>query len=145
MEDYEILDVEDIIELHDMLIRDFGGMSGIFPDTEAKVDAILNNMFGEYFGRNPYIGLFNKAAYLLYSLTKNHCFPDGNKRIAFNSCEIFLYINGYELDTERIDFAKFVEDIAASKHSTKNINSYILSIGKILKDNSIYLYDNYEE
>ncbi len=30
MEDYEILDVEDIIELHDMLIRDFGGMSGIF-------------------------------------------------------------------------------------------------------------------
>ena len=36
-------------------------------------------------------------------------------------------------------------DIAASKHSTKNINSYILSIGKILKDNSIYLYDNYEE
>ena len=45
MEDYEILDVEDIIELHDMLIRDFGGMSGIF--------------------------------------------PDGNKRIAFNSCEIF--------------------------------------------------------
>ncbi len=70
MEDYEILDVEDIIELHDMLIRDFGGMSGIFPDTEAKVDAILNNMFAEYFGRNPYIGLFNKAAYLLYSLTK---------------------------------------------------------------------------
>lgn len=82
---------------------------------------------------------------IYYIRSPKSLFPDGNKRIAFNSCEIFLYINGYELDTERIDFAKFVEDIAASKHSTKNINSYILSIGKILKDNSIYLYDNYEE
>lgn len=145
MKKYEVLGVNDIIELHDMLIRDFGGMDGIFPDTEARVDAILNNMFAEYFGRNPYAGLFNKAAYLLYSLIKNHCFPDGNKRIAFNSCEIFLYINGYELDTERIDFTEFVQDIAASKHNTKNINSYILSIGKILKNNSIHLDDNYEE
>lgn len=41
MESYEILDVEDILELHDMLISDFGGMSGVFPDTEAKVDSIV--------------------------------------------------------------------------------------------------------
>lgn len=143
METYELLDVEDIVELHDMLIRDFGGMEGIYPETEGKVEAILNNMFAEYFGNNPYDGLFNKAAYLLYSLTKNHCFPDGNKRIAFNSCEIFLYINGYELNTERIDFAKFVESVASSRCSSKNINTYILSIGKTLKNNCIYLEEDY--
>lgn len=135
MKFYETLDVGDVIELHYMLIIDFGGMKGIFSETRGKVESILDFMFKEYFGQELYIGLFTKAAYLLYSLIKNHCFPDGNKRIDFNSCEIFIYINGYELCTDSYDFAKFVEDIAASKYRSTDITCYILSIGKALKDN----------
>jgi death-on-curing protein len=38
-----------------------------------------------------------EAAALLQSLTQNHAFIDGNKRIAFATTAIFLRMNGYRL------------------------------------------------
>ena len=38
-----------------------------------------------------------QAAALLQSLCRNHCFVDGNKRVAFACTAIFLRMNGYRL------------------------------------------------
>ena len=37
------------------------------------------------------------AAALFESLVMNHAFVDGNKRIAFFACDVFLRMNGYKL------------------------------------------------
>lgn len=68
-------------------------------------------------------------------------FPDGNKRFAFNSCEIFLGLNGYELDTSQGDFAEFVEDIASSTVRGSDIDDYIIEIAEYLEQYSIS-YEN---
>lgn len=44
-----------------------------------------------------YPALVDKAAALAYSLTMNHPFVDGNKRVAHAAMEIFLILNGYEI------------------------------------------------
>ena len=134
--EYEILTTQDIIELHDKLIDDFGGLKGTYPETGSKVDAILGNVYGNYFGQELYPSLFDKAAMLLYSLCKNHCFPDGNKRIAFNSCEILLAINGFMLDTSKMDFAKFVENIAESQFTGNKVNEYVKYLTSIIYEHS---------
>lgn len=133
--------VDLVVMIHDNQIRDFGGTSGCFPDSVDKVESTLIFMFETYFGEELYKGIFKKAAYMLYSLTKNHCFPDGNKRVAFNSCEIFLGLNGYELNTSQVDFTKFVEDIASSTARGSDIDDYIIEIEEYLEQYSIS-YEN---
>ena len=60
----------------------------------------VNNIYQTFGGAELYPTLEEKAAMLLYSITKDHCFHDGNKRIAA-SCFLYfmqknnmLYING---------------------------------------------------
>jgi len=32
-----------------------------------------------------------------FGLARGHCFPDGNKRVALSTLDVFLQLNGYEL------------------------------------------------
>jgi death-on-curing protein len=52
----------------------------------------------------PQTGYYNslslQAAALLQSLTQNHAFIDGNKRVAFATSAIFLRMNGYRLKVD---------------------------------------------
>jgi death-on-curing protein len=53
---------------------------------------------------------FDKAAVLAVRISKNHPLPDGNKRSAWASCNMFLMVNGYRLD---VPTARAVEVILA--------------------------------
>jgi death on curing protein len=54
------------------------------------------------------------AASCGYGLVKNHCFVDGNKRVALIAVYTFLSINGIELTASEVDAASFFLDLAAS-------------------------------
>ena len=45
-----------------------------------------------------YKDVIESAAALLESLTMNHPFIDGNKRVAFAATDVFLKINGFRFD-----------------------------------------------
>lgn len=67
----------------------FGNESDIFG--EEKDDSFkgsIGNIYQSFGGEDLYPTLEEKAAHLLYFITKNHSFHDGNKRIA---ATIFLY------------------------------------------------------
>ena len=66
----------------------------------------IGNIYQSFAGRELYPSLEEKAAHLLYFVTKNHSFLDGNKRIA---AAIFLYFldkNGVLF----IDGRKLIDD-----------------------------------
>lgn len=48
------------------------------------------------FGEEAYEGVWAKAAALLHSLVKNHPLVDGNKRLGWLACAVFLEVNGVE-------------------------------------------------
>lgn len=54
----------------------------------------IGNIFQTFDGEDVYPTLEEKAANLLYFVTKNHSFSDGNKRIAATIFLYFLYKNG---------------------------------------------------
>nr|WP_246553207.1 type II toxin-antitoxin system death-on-curing family toxin [Paenibacillus tritici] len=64
------------------------------------------------FGEDAYPTLFDKAAALLESLIKNHCFHNGNKRTAYLVTKSFLIMNGYHLSMEREFAVEFIVNIA---------------------------------
>lgn len=48
------------------------------------------------FGNDAYPDLWTKAAALLQSVVKNHPLVDGNKRLGWLACAVFLDINGID-------------------------------------------------
>ena len=81
------------LELHTRLIERFGGKGGV-RDMGLLESALMRPQTGYY------KSLSLQAAALLQSLTQNHAFIDGNKRVAFASTAIFLRMNGYRLKVD---------------------------------------------
>ena len=48
------------------------------------------------FGQDAYPDVWTKAAALLHSIVKNHPLVDGNKRLGWLACAVFLDLNGID-------------------------------------------------
>ena len=86
----DYLTVADVLGMHTMLMKRFGGAMGV-SDPGALEAALFHPQTGYY------EDIVAQAAALLESLAINHPFVDGNKRIAFAAADVFLRINGWRL------------------------------------------------
>ena len=73
-----ILNTDEIISLHSKLVERTGGGDGI-RDINLLESAIYSAS-ASFCGSDAYPTIEEKAARLMYSLTNNHAFIDGNKR-----------------------------------------------------------------
>jgi death on curing protein len=92
--------VDEVIVVHARLIAKFGGSLGI-RDRGALESALARPRSGYY------TDIIQEAAALWESLSQNHAFVDGNKRVAVTTMAAFLRVNGYRLefdDTEAFSF-----------------------------------------
>jgi death on curing protein len=85
-----------VLELHSRIIEQSGGAVEILNLGALESALIQPRMtFGE---RDPCPKLPEKAAALGFSIIRNDPFVDGNKRIGHAAMEVFLILNGYEID-----------------------------------------------
>jgi death-on-curing protein len=68
--------------------------------------------------RDAYTDLPVKAAALLHSLCVNHALTDGNKRLAFAACAMFLQINAQTLAADDDPQFDVVMAVAAGSSTT---------------------------
>ena len=87
---FDYLLVEDVLAIHSDLIERFGGTQGV-RDPGLLEAALFRPQTGYY------SSLLDEAAALWESLSQNHPFIDGNKRVAFASTYVFLAINDVEI------------------------------------------------
>lgn len=95
------LTLDDVLHIHAEQIRLFGGAEGV-RDHGMIEAALLRPQTGYY------ADLIEEAAALWESLTMNHGFVDGNKRVAFACCDIFLQLNGQEIVAEPEEVSLFI-------------------------------------
>jgi death on curing protein len=81
--------------LHQMQLAEHGGKDGIV--SEGSLDASVASPKHLFFYGDPQPDISSLAAQYAYSITRNHPFCDGNKRVAAVVCELFLELNGFEL------------------------------------------------
>jgi death-on-curing family protein len=73
----------------------FGAESDLFGrEKDDSFRGSIGNIYQSFAGKDLYSSLEEKAAHLLYFVTKNHSFLDGNKRIAATMFLYFLDKNG---------------------------------------------------
>jgi death-on-curing protein len=90
----------DVLSIHAKLIERFGGSHGL-RDRGALESALARPQSGYY------RDLIEEAAALWESLSQNHPFIDGNKRVAVTVTAAFLTVNGFHLyfaDAEAFPF-----------------------------------------
>ena len=100
-----MIDLKDAIRIHEILIRHFGGSSGV--RDLPLLESALSRPFQTFDQHDLYSSAIEKAAALIESILINHPFIDGNKRIGYVLMRILL--NNYELDiaatqNEKYDF-----------------------------------------
>lgn len=92
------LEWDELLVLHNRVVEASGGSAGLRDEGLAQ-SALAQPQMG-FAGRDLYETLAEKAAALCFSLVTNHPFVDLNKRIGHAAMEVFLIINGYELEAE---------------------------------------------
>jgi death on curing protein len=105
------LDVHDVCAIQGEIIAESGGESGVL--NQGALESTLSKPINLYhYGED--VTLYKLAASYAYGLVKNHCFVDGNKRVALIAVYTFLSINGIELTASEVDAADFFLNLAAS-------------------------------
>ena len=106
-------DREVIIAVHEMQLAEHGGLAGV--RDVGLLDSALS--------RAPNLAAYGEAdaaalaAAYGYGLSRNHPFIDGNKRTGFVAAELFLNLNGFELDATDADCVITMLSLAAGEVS----------------------------
>lgn len=130
----ETLTKNQIYSMHEIAFDNFGGNPAQDECTEGKIESILSQQY-DFFGYEKYPSVFDKAAMLLYFLSKDHCFKDCNKRVALYATVTFLDMNGYEPTFNNEEAEQFVYKIAESQIKDLKRDNYIKSIAEIISEN----------
>jgi death-on-curing protein len=109
----QYLGLDDVLQIHSKVLAHSGGLDGILnPGMLDSAIAQPSMMFG---GQDLYPSIHEKAAALGFSLIKNHCFCDGNKRVGRVAMEVFLIINGHEISAPVDEQEKIILAVASGE------------------------------
>ena len=117
------LSLQEVISLHSLLIAQTGGSSGL--RDRGALESAVAQPEASFGGEDLYPDLASKAGALGHSLIQNHPFVDGNKRIGHAAIEVFLLVNGHEIDASVDDQEKIIIDVASGKISRIELSQWI--------------------
>ncbi|MFZ4521461.1 MAG: type II toxin-antitoxin system death-on-curing family toxin [Bacteroidales bacterium] len=118
-----MIKIEEVINIHDILIDRFGGSHGI-RDHNA-LESAINRPFMTFDQKELYPSQTEKAAALIESLITNHPFLDGNKRIGYVIMRFFLLRHGFDINASQSEKFEFVINIAQGQLHFEQINNWI--------------------
>jgi len=110
------LTTEEIVKIHDEIIKETGGHSGII--SYGNIDFVVSQT---EIPKN----LERKAAILLFGLLTSHPFVDGNKRTALESMKTFLLLNGKIFVTTEKDIWIKLHEISEGKINLDRVVEWI--------------------
>ncbi len=128
------LSLSEVVYLHQALldqtgaptgIRDLGGLESALAQPRATFD-----------GRDLHPTLLQKAAALGFSLTMNHPFVDGNKRVAHAAMEVFLLQNGQELLGTIDEHEQLMLDLADGQLTREQLTAWLQNHAKPIAGSS---------
>lgn len=116
------LERRDIDFFYGELMSEFGGLPG--PPKEDALAATLARP-QNLLGYEPNSSLYDLAASYGFGFARNHCYPDGNKRLALASMDTFLYLNGYDLVADEAEAVVTVNAVAAGEFSQDELADWL--------------------
>ena len=107
------LTLDELLQLHLHLIEQSGGSPGIH--SVGALESALAQPRMAFSGEDLYPTVAEKAAALGFFLISNHPFLDGNKRTGHAAMEVFLILNGYEINAPTAEQEQVILQLAAGE------------------------------
>ncbi|MCB0191238.1 MAG: type II toxin-antitoxin system death-on-curing family toxin [Anaerolineae bacterium] len=117
------LTFSEVLDLYHRILEQSGGLVGI-RDLGALKSAVAQPRL-TFEEQELYPTLVDKAVAIGFSLIKNHPFVDGNKRIGHAAMEVFLLLNGYEIDSYVDDQERIILRVAAGTISREEMKKWL--------------------
>jgi len=116
------LEAREILLFHHLLIDEHGGLHGIrdeggLESTLARPQNLLSY--------HPETTTTSLAACYGFGLCQNHVFNDGNKRIALTAINIFLQLNGLNLNASEAEAVHVIREVASGNVDESMLASWI--------------------
>lgn len=119
-----LLTIEEVIDLHDKLIERTGGSHGL-RDKSLLESAIYSAMSG-FADSEAYPSVEEKAARLMFALTNNHAFIDGNKRIGVFTMLMTLQLNNIKVNYAQSELISLGLSVAAGTTDYNQILDWLI-------------------
>ena len=117
------LTIGEIFELYRQLMAQSGGLTGV-RDLGA-LESALSQPQMTFEGQELYPAVIEKASTLCFSLINNHSFIDGNKRIGHAAMEVFLILNGYEIEAPVEEQEQVILAVASGQLGRKDFTKWL--------------------
>ena len=128
------LERRDVDYNYEALMAQHGGLQGLQNEGTLAATVARPQHLLAY---EPESSLFELAAAYGYGFARNHCFPDGNKRVALAAMDTFLMLNGQDLVPDEAEAVVIINAVAANEFSQEKLaewleqNSTLLAEGEI--------------
>lgn len=109
--------------LHQGLLSNYGGLSGAVREDLLETALARPQQLLAY--KKPKPDLFELAAAYGFGFARLHAFSDGNKRVALAVIDVFLQMNGYELEVAEAEAVLIIQDLAAGRLSEAELAAWI--------------------
>ncbi|HSX33465.1 MAG TPA: type II toxin-antitoxin system death-on-curing family toxin [Candidatus Saccharimonadales bacterium] len=93
-----------------------------------KLESSLAQPFQTFDGKFLYRTFAEKAAVLFYLITKNHCFTNGNKRMAVTLTTLFFFVNKRWIDVTPLGLYEIARVVAESRPEQRDTVHTILLV-----------------
>jgi death on curing protein len=119
------LTLGEVLSLHADLVEASGGANGV--RDLGRVQAALAQPIATFAGEDLYPTVVDKAAALGFALVQGHAFIDGNKRIGHAALEVFLMLNGFELNESVDEQEHTILAVASGRMSREAFTEWLVS------------------
>ena len=109
------LTLDEVLSLHELQLRLFGGSSGI--RDLGLLQSAMGNAEATLDGVYLHGTVFEMAAAYLFGICRNHPFVDGNKRTATAAALTFLHMNRITIEANEDAFYDLVIGVAEGRVS----------------------------
>jgi len=112
-----------VLEIHQLLIEEFGGKSGI--RDQAVLESAIKRPYSGLNEQEFYVTPEEKAAAILESIVAGHPFTDGNKRTGYVLMRLLLLEHGKDILASEEEKYQLVISVASGQNGFKEIVEWI--------------------
>ncbi len=118
-----MIETEDVIKIHKLLIDHFGGSHGV--RDERSLNSAINRPFATFNQQALYPVPIEKAAAILESIVTNHPFIDGNKRTGYVLARLLLFKAGLNIEATQEEKFEMVISVSKGQWKFKQIKDWL--------------------
>ena len=119
-----LLTLDEVISLHYKLIERTGGSHGI--RDQGLLESAVYSAVSTFGDNEAYPTVEEKAARLMFSITNNHAFVDGNKRIGVFAMLMTLQLNNIKINYTQSELISLGLSVADGKTEYIDILDWIM-------------------